>query len=195
LTLLLFAALALGQDAEVALEVPAGVEVSFPSDDPETGPLVVEDPSLLTLRAPPTLADGINLVPAGSLVLLRGDDGAFESKLVVGKSFLMPEVMYDNARLKARQLDICQPALDEVTEETLRMADKTYTALSKCSEQFDADEELVADLSSQLQSMETRALVAEDRLKQAKRNSMVAWAITGGILFGGSAAIVLSVAN
>ena len=197
--LLLLASFAFGQDTGVALEVPEGASLSFPTaegvEGPETPKRLVGAPSLLSLRAPPSLAEGINLVPAGSLVLLRQEDGTFKPQSVPAKAFLMPEPMYDTARLKARQLDICQPALDAITEETLRMADKTYTTLSKCSEQFDADGALVADLTSQVQSMETRALVAEDRLKTARRNTAVAWAITGGILFGGTTAIVLSVAN
>ena len=197
--LLLLGSLALAQDTGLALDVPEGSTVSYPAlegaEAPETAPTAVEAPSLLTLRAPPALADGIALIPGGSLVLIRDEDGSFKPQLVPGKAVLMPELMYDNARLKARQLDICQPALDTITEETLRMADQTYAALSKCSLQFDTDEILVADLTGKLQSMETRALVAEDRLKTARKNTAVAWAITGGLVLGATSAIVLTVAN
>jgi len=103
--------------------------------------------------------------------------------------------MYDTARLKARQLDICQPALDEITEQTLQLAERNYSTLAKCGGQFDADESLIHDLTGQVQSLETRALFAEDRLKMARRNQAVAWAITGGLVLGASTVIIVSVAN
>ena len=190
------------EEPEMALEVPEGSVVGIP-DTADTGGtgeathtnLDVKHPSLLTLQKPPSLAEGVNLLPAGSLVLLRQEDGSYHSRYVSTKSFIMPEPMYDNALIQAKQLKICQPALDKITEETLQMADKTYAALAKCGDQFDVDETLIADLTGQVGSWETRALVAEDRLKQARRSQLVAWGITGGLILGASAAIVVTVAN
>jgi len=176
-------------------EALKGASLALPLEAGDYTNFQITAPSLLTLKAPPPLVEGVNLIPEGSVVLLRGEDGTFTAWLAAKKSFLLPEAMYDTARLKARQLEICQPALDAITEETLQMADRTYAALSKCGDQFDVDESLIHDLTGQVQTQETRALVAEDRLKQARKNTAVAWAITGGVVLGVSAATVIAVAN
>ena len=187
---LLFSA-ALAQEMPDALHVPVGTSLTFSDDSVVSVPV----PSLLAPLGPPAITEGVALVPAGSLLLLKREDGSFEPRLAGPKSFLLPEPMYDSARLQARQLQVCQPALDAIAEETLQMADRTYAALATCGSQFDTDEVLIQDLTGQVSTLETRALVAEDRLKVARKNSMVAWAVTGGILFGGTTAIVLSLAN
>lgn len=184
------------QELQVALEVREGSVLTPVSEGGEIEPVLqIKRPHLLTLRAPPSLAEGVNVIPGGSLVLLRKEEGKWEPRLVPAKAFLLPEPMYDKALIQAKQLKICQPALDAVSEEALKMADRTYTALSKCDGQFDVDEVLIADLTGQVGSWETRALVAEDRLKVSRRNQAVAWAITGGLVLGASAAIVLTVSN
>jgi hypothetical protein len=193
--LLLFLGAALAQDTaepEVrATIIPEGSAFTLPDETREG----VSGPSLLTLSRPPSLAEGINMVPEGSVVLLRQEDGTFRSRLVPAKAFLLPEPMYDKALVQAKQLKICQPALDSITEEMLRMADRNYEVLSKCGGQFDSDEVLINDLTGQVRDWETRALVAEDRLKSAHRRTAVAWAITGGLVLGATSAIVVSVAN
>jgi hypothetical protein len=197
LPLLLGVALAQDPDAnEDVLSLATGTSLVSPEDtgaDPE--PYVLPSPALLAFERPPTLAEGISVVPSGSLLLLRQEDGSFVSRLVPAKAFLMPEPMYDNALVKAKQLDICQPALDAITEETLQMADRTYAALEKCGDQFDVDEKAIEELKKLAQDQEVRALVAEDRLKQARKGQVVAWAITGGVILGATAATAISLGS
>jgi len=143
----------------------------------------------------PEIGPGINLIPQGSFVVILNEGGTYTGLFVPAKQFLMPEPMYDRARLKARQFEVCQPALEAITEETLAMADRTNQILAACGGQFDSDEEQISGLVDELRSMETRALVAEDRLKAARRNSGIAWGITGGVTLGVILAIVLSLAG
>lgn len=187
---------AFAQDASGIAEdrstlVPEGAVITLP----DQSSLTVTAPSLLAPSTPPSLAEGINVVPGGSLVLLRQEDGTFRAQLVPAKAFLMPEPMYDKALVQARQLKICQPALDSITEEMLQMADRSYQALSKCGSQFDVDESLIHTLTGQVRDWETRALVAEDRIKTARQRAVVAWSIAGGLVLGATSAIVVSAAN
>ena len=153
--------------------------------DPLTPPPVPVAPTA------PALEDSITLVPESAL--LTFPDGT--KFTVPRKSFLLPERFYDTALVKAKQLDICQPALDTCSTTTLAWQTRTYDALTACSTQFGEDTALVSDLTGKLQSMETRALVAEDRLKQSRKNTMVAWAITGGLVLGASTVMVVTVAD
>jgi len=141
------------------------------------------------------LPDKIKLVPAGSVLVVPALEGGELRYKVPRKSFLLPELHYDNALIKVKQLAICQPALDKCTDTSLEWQKRTYDALTECSNQFDSDEALIQDLTSKFQSMETRALVAEDRLKVARKNQAVAWGITGGLVLGAVTAIVVTVAN
>jgi hypothetical protein len=141
---------------------------------------------------PPSLADGISKIPQGSLLLIRGEDGTYTARLVTRKSWLLPDSYYTEALSKARELEIVAPALERCTERALQWQDRTYGALDACSEQFGEDEALVAQLTSDVATWETRALVAEDKLEKSRKAAAVAWAITGGILFGGI--VVTSVA-
>ena len=194
--LVLLLTLAFAQDTAEAppedlMVLPAGTIIQ-PPDEP-SGQLAEE--SFAVPLASLYLEEKITLVPEGSRLLFLGEDGTNTVRTVPGKSWLLPDSYYEEAIVKARKLAICQPALDSITEETLQMADRTYAALSKCGDQFDTDEDLIADLTGQIQSWETRALVGEDRLKQARKNTAVAWAITGGLVLGASAAMVLTAAR
>ena len=183
--------------SESVFAAPGGAILSVLADGSVEGgwQLPLPEPTLTLWQLPPNLAAGIATVPAGSLVVLHQEDGTYRARYIPTKHFLMPEPMYDSSRAQARQLKICQPALDAIAEETLQMADRVYKTLQSCGDQFDVDEAFISDLNSQLQSMETRALVADDRLKMARRNTAVAWGITGGVALGAVAATVVSVAN
>jgi hypothetical protein len=143
----------------------------------------------------PSLSDGISKIPDGSFILIRQEDGSFDPHRVQSKFWVLPDSHYTEAIYKARQLEICRPALDEITETSLQWMDRAYTAQTKCLEQFDGDEALIQDLTGQVQTFEARALLAEDRLKVARRRQAVAWAITGGLVLGASTVIVVSVSN
>jgi hypothetical protein len=137
---------------------------------------------------------GIQVMPAGSFILLREETG-WDALRLPEKYWLLPDSHYTSAIKQAKQLAICQPALDAITEESLKLADRAYTAISKCDGQFDVDEKLIADLTGQVGTLETRALVAESQLKQARKDKWVAWGITGGIVLGAATATVITVAN
>ena|SRR3989338_6050881 len=139
----------------------------------------------------PSLSEEILLVSETSTIVLS-DGKTFK---IPSKHWLLSDKVYSTALVKARQLEICQPALDKITETSLVWQDRTYKALEKCSFQFDEDELLIQDLTTKLSSMENRALLAEDRLKEARKNSIVAWAITGGLVLGAGSVVVLSIAN
>lgn len=180
--------------ADMAVEVPEGSALTFPPETRDTGEadLQIKQPMLLSLRKPPDFSEGIQLVPGGSLVLLRQEDGTYRPRFVSARAFLMPEPMYDKALVKAKQLEICKPALDKITAETLKMAETTNRALATCGDQFDVDAEAIEKLEKIAADQEVRAIVAEDRLKQARKGQVVAWAITGGVILGATAATAIS---
>lgn len=161
-----------------------------------------EEPSSLTLEpssftfqlTSPTLAEGISLLPSGSYVLVY-EGGELKPYKVPAKYWLMPDPFYEKALVKAKQLDVCRPALEEMTEAATTWQQRTYDEAQRCLNQYDVDGQQVQALTKDLQDMEVRALVAEDRLKQARKRAAVAWAITGGVLLGATSAIVVSVAN
>lgn len=184
-------------ETEEAIEAPEGSTLAFPPETGDTGEpsypsFQVKKPMVLSLRKPPDFGEGIHLVPGGSLVLLRQEDGSLLPYRVPAKAFLMPEPMYDSARLQARQLKICQPALDAITAETLAMAETTHKALTTCGDQFDVDEETIDELKQIATDQEIRAIVAEGKVKQARKGQVVAWAITGGVILGATAATAIS---
>jgi hypothetical protein len=154
---------------------------------------LLSKPALAFTLESPRLEDGITRTPPGSYLLLKGNDGSFTVRLVAGKQWLLPDAYYSDAIVKAKQLKICQPALDKMTETALGWQQRTYDESTRCLDQFDGDEALIQDATSKLQTMESRALLAEDRLKVARRNQAVAWAIAGGLVLGASTVIVVSV--
>lgn len=145
----------------------------------------------------PSIAEGITLVPAGSLLTMPPPlPGAEPSKFTVpDKAFLLPETYYDTALIKAKQLAICQPALDTCTETALSWQKRSYDALTACSDQFGVDEATVKALQTQVQQQETRALVAEGKVKQARNMAGIAWGITGGLVLGSVTVVVLTLGN
>ncbi len=110
-------------------------------------------------------------------------------------SYLLPEPMYDKALLKAKQLEICLPALDNATSQTLHWSDITNRALSACSGQFDVDATAIETLRTQVVDLEARALSAESRLKDVRSQRTVAWAIAGGLILGSATVIVATLVN
>lgn len=154
-----------------------------------------EEPSSFTFQlTSPTLAEGISLLPSGSYVLAY-EGGELKPYKVPAKYWLLPDPFYEKALVKAKQLDVCRPALEEMTEAATTWQQRTYDEAQRCLNQYDVDGQQVQALTKDLQDMEVRALVAEDRLKQARKRTAVAWAIAGGVLLGATSAVVVSVAN
>lgn len=138
----------------------------------------------------PHLPDGINLVQAG--VLLTSPEGA--KSVVPVKSWLLPDSYYREAIMKARQLELFQPALDVCTAKAIELQNKVVLSLNSCEEQFDADQTLIFKLSDQVGTLETRALVAEDKVKDIRSQRNIAWAITGGLVIGAVAVTAVAIA-
>ena len=151
-------------------------------------PAFAQDEPGVLLEAPveaEPLGERIRVVPEGSFVLLPNPEGAFVPRRVPSKFWLLPDSHYTEALARSKQLDIVAPALERCTERSLQWQDRTYEALESCSQQFGKDEALVAQLTSDVRVWETRALLAEDKVQRSRRATTVAWAITGGIIFGG----------
>lgn len=158
-------------------------------------PSLAQDGTGVLLEAPvgaEPLEERIRVVPEGSFVLLPNPEGAFVPRRVPSKFWLLPDSHYTEALARSKQLDIVAPALERCTERSLQWQDRTYEALESCSQQFGKDEALVAQLTSDVKVWETRALLAEDKVQRSRRTTMVAWAITGGLVFGGIVATSVS---
>jgi hypothetical protein len=140
--------------------------------------------------AAPSLSEGIVKVPEGSR--LTFPDGKVGD--VTQFSFLLPEPYYDQALVKAKRLEIVEPAYKACVEDSLYWMEKAKAALASTEEQMDADEALVDKLTIDIQQLESRALTAETKLAQAKVQRNTAWAITGGLVLGAVTVTVVAVA-
>lgn len=144
---------------------------------------------LITCLQAQDIPDEIFLVPAGSTLTVS------TTKWVVPrKSYLLPEGYYNQALIKAKQLEICQPALDSCATATLNWQTKALEAFDVAETQMDTDEKLIADLTKQVQTLEVRAITAESLLSEARKSKWVAWAVTGGLVLGASTVIVVTLA-
>ena len=161
--------------------------LAFAQETPEIEPVAFVDSSA------PLLAEGIQLIPPGTLLVFPGDEAHRFS--LGGKSFLLPEPYYNTALAKARQLDTCSPALDSCTDKALELRTKCDERLNTCLGQFDVDENLVQEILTDRNLWETRALVAETGLKDALRDKWVAWAVTGGLVLGATTVTVVTLSN
>ena len=149
---------------------------------------------LLTSAALATDIDKVLLVPDGSVVTPPAASG-MKPFTVPTYSFLLPEPLYDRALIKAKQLDLCQPALEQVQATTLQWADLSRKALDACSDQFDTDEQTVEGLRQQVATLDARAYKAELLLKDLRAQRTVAWALTGGLVLGAVTVVTVTLAN
>tara|TARA_Y100000034_G_scaffold116891_1_gene155784 strand:+ start:2021 stop:2473 length:453 start_codon:yes stop_codon:yes gene_type:complete len=124
--------------------------------------------------------DGIQQVEEGSTVTPPSG----EVWAVGEHSYLLPEPYYNQALVKARQLDIYRPALEQCLDLGSQWAGQTQAALLAVSELADSDTALTNDLVAQIAAMESRALTAEAQVGSLKMQRTVAWAITGGLIVG-----------
>jgi hypothetical protein len=138
-------------------------------------------------HAQDSLPSGVVPVPPGSEILLGGN-----SRLVPEQYWLLPDDYYRKALVSAKQLEICRPALEQITEDALAWQDRTYSALHECSEQFGRDEELVQQLTVQVMTSEAKNLLAIERQKKAQRVAIVSWAVSGALVLGLTSALLVS---
>jgi hypothetical protein len=143
---------------------------------------------------PDPAGGGVVQVPDGSVVTPPPASGV-KPFTVTTYSYLLPEPMYDRALTKAKQLDVCLPALDHATSVAEQWAALSGKALSACSGQFDVDEKTVEDLRAKATDAEARALAAESRLRDVRTQRTVAWAITGGLILGAVTVTAVAVGN
>ena len=171
--LILFASLAFGQDTgdTAVLEAPVTVELEAPS-----------------------LADGIQKLPRGSLVILVDADGEPQKFTVSGKSWILPDSHYREAIIKAKQLGIYQPALEACTEKSLDWQKRSFEAWDACEAQFDSDETLISDQVQSIATWEAKAYGFKDQRDTARRQRNIAWAVTGGLVLGAVTVTAIAVA-
>ena len=162
--------------------------LAFGQDTP-----VLEAPVLVEPDAP-SLAEGIQKLPRGSLVVIANEDGALERFTVAGKSWILPDSHYREAIIKAKQLGIYQPALEACTEKSLAWQKRSFEAWDACEAQFDGDELLIASQVQTIATWEAKAYGFKDQRDTARRQRNIAWAVTGGIILGASTVIVVAVA-
>lgn len=149
---------------------------------------------LLTLvtaavAATPDPSGDIVQVPGGSVVTpLEG-----EPFTLPVPGYFLPGPMYDRALIKAKQLEVCQPALDAAADQVLQWAEVGTKALTACSAQLDEDEALTKDLVGKVQTLESRALVAEGKVVDLRAQRNVAWAVTTGLLIGAAVAAAVAI--
>lgn len=148
----------------------------------------------LAQEAPAPADTGIVQVPVGTVVTPPAD-AKLKPFTVSTHSFLLPEPMYDRALIKAKQLDVCQPALEKATTQTLGWIGVSQKALDACSVQFGTDEQTIEGLRTQVVDLSARATTAETALKDARVQRNTAWAITSGLVLGAIAVTVVAVTD
>ena len=194
LTLLLaFADVAYAQ--EDTADAPATPEAT---PDPSEGgnAALTPDPPPVDPNAP-VYDESIHVIPVGSLIMLPPawvvETNIESDRWTVGvKAFVMPEAMYDTAVSKAKQLDICRPALDRCTDQAPEWLKKADSTLEACEVQFDSDEELIAQFKLTITNQDAEIATANLKLHRNRTAAGVAWAITGGILAGAATTIIVA---
>lgn len=156
--------------------------------------LFILTPLALAQDPAPGGTEGIVQVPEGSVVTPPPETKG-KPFTVPAYSYLLPEPMYDQALTKAKQLAVCQPALEKATAQTLEWVDVSQKALDTCSAQFSADAATVETLRAQVVELDTRAVTAEMKLRDARVQRNTAWAITGGIVLGAITVTAVAVSN
>ena len=143
----------------------------------------------MALAADPQPAE-IKLVPQGTVLIFPG--GASPKYTVPVKSFLLPGPYYDSALATAKQLAICQPALDSCTQTSTETLAKLDAALTASKEQSDKDATLISDLTTQVKFQGDRADALAGKLKHARQSQWTAWGITGGLVLGAVTVVAIS---
>ncbi len=156
--------------------------------DPPTDALT--PPPTVATASTPTLAEGINKVAAG--VVLLNPDGT--TAVVPVKSWLLPDSYYREAITKARQLAIYEPALETCTQKALEHQALVESAVDSCTAQFESDAALITSLTRDIGTLETRALTAESLIRDLRTQRNTAWAITGGLVLGAAAVTAVAIA-
>ncbi len=101
-------------------------------------------------------------------------------------SYLLPDSMFSKCLADSQTLrDIAKPGLEQCQATCSSALSSAQTALSTCREQFDLDEDRIADLLGNVAGLEAKTA----KLKY-QRN--VAWAIAGSLLAGSATAMILA---
>lgn len=145
-------------------------------------------------EAPADPSTSITQLPEGTVITFDPSLKIAPIKLTT-YSYLLPEQMYDKALIKAKQLDVCQPALESATAQTLGWVDVSQKALNACSTQFGADATTIEGLRKQVVDLDVRAATAENHLHDARTKTVIAWAITSGLVLGAIAATAVAIGN
>ena len=131
----------------------------------------------------------VTALPVGTTITVPGAAPV----TLTQKDWLLTDSAYRSAVTQAKQLEIIQPAYEECTDTTLKLTHKIQETSQVCLGQFSLDENQVSDLTAQLQTMESRAMTAESRLKDVRQQRTIAWAITSGLVLGAAAVTVVAI--
>lgn len=130
--------------------------------------------ALLFLLSVASADDNVVFVPSGGTVTAQVP------------SYLLPDPMFSKCLSDSQALrDIARPGIEQCQSVCSAALASAQTALSTCREQFDLDEDRIADLLGNVAGLE--AQVAKVRYQ---RN--VAWAIAGSLIAGSATAMILA---
>jgi len=182
--ILVFSSVALAQE-----DAPdATPEVEATPDPTDGGNDALKPEGTFVDDKAPVFPETIQVLPLGTLITFpptwATEHGISVNWSVGVKAFLLPEAMYDVALTKAKQLDICRPALDHCTDTSLSWMRKADEALQACETQMDDDEELIASFQATITSQDQELATVKLKLHRNRTAAGVSWAITGGIIAG-----------
>jgi uncharacterized protein (DUF3084 family) len=131
---------------------------------------------------------------------VEGPFQAGDTVRVTEKAWLLPDAHYSACIEKAMTVESLTTRLDRCTAEGKDALSRCDTSLSLCdkalaaaSTQFDADEQTVSGLTSQILDLERALATAETDKAQLRNQRNTAWGIVGGVVLtvAGASAIAL----
>lgn len=111
------------------------------------------------------------------------------------QAYLLPEGHYDSCLVSAKNLPICKQSLDYCQEQSAWALAEARSTFQLARDQFQADEDQVAALTQQVVELDADLARTTGKLRQARTQRNVAWAITGGLVLGAVAVTAVAIGN
>jgi hypothetical protein len=120
-------------------------------------------------------------------------DGA--AKTFTGPGVWMPEDTFRQYVKDSRNLVSCKESFDKALDEAGDANSRALHAVDIAREQFNSDEDLVAQQVQTIANLGAKLDDYEGKLVHIQQQRNVAWGIAGGFLAASTAAVVLTLSN
>ena len=120
---------------------------------------------------------------------------AMTTKTFTGPGVWMTEDKFRQYVKDSRNLVSCKESFDKALNEAGEANDRALRAVDIAREQFNSDEDLIAQQVQTIADLGAKLDDHEDKLLRIQQQRNVAWGIAGGFLAASTAAVVLTLSN